>query len=412
MLTPEDKKLTPIRVCQIWEYYLPTFTGAAIRHNNLYPLLHSKGVVIEVLTSQRDGACRDEVINGIPIYRVPTRPFKNKYLQQLVISMRLCWELFKRRSRYDVVHSLSTNPFFAPIFVLAKVLGKPVILDFTIMESAKKSVQARILDKIAFEFYRLSDAFVGVSIPLIHQLTERGLPSSKCHLIPVGIFLDTFTPPGPALRAQLREEFGLIPNVCYLIFVGSFLERKGVDILIEMMTRLRQSESAIHLIVVGKHEFSERYRQQVRDFAALWKKRICEYGLESYIHLTGEVGHRDIIYWLQASDIFVFPSRREGFPRVIVEAMAAELPCVCTPLDGAVYEIIEPDVNGIVVEEIEADAFARQVVCLASDPALRQRLGERSRQTVLNHFDERDFAASYRNLFEEVLNHSNRRGQR
>jgi glycosyltransferase involved in cell wall biosynthesis len=106
---------------------------------------------------------------------------------------------------------------------------------------------------------------------------------------------------------------------------------------------------------------------------------------------------------MQVSDIFVFPSRREGLGRVVLEAMSVELPCICSLLEGIVYDMIEPEVNGIVVGQIEPGAFAAQVVRLADDPVLRQRLGGRARQTVVSRFDERNFAGAYRTLFEEIL---------
>jgi glycosyltransferase involved in cell wall biosynthesis len=202
----------------------------------------------------------------------------------------------------------------------------------------------------------------------------------------------------------LRATLGLQPSTCYLIFVGNFLHRKGADILVETMARLQRYQNDIHLVVIGHHTFPNYPADQ--EYSDQLKQRIHDLGLEVKIHLVGLLDHSEYLRWLQACDIFFFPSRREGFPRVILEAMSVGLPCICSPISGIAEEMIEPEVSGIIIEGYDPEDYARQVFRLAGDMELRARLGSAARQRVIDNFDEEKAVIEYRRLYEEVLSKS------
>lgn len=392
---------TPIRVCQLWNEYLPIFTGAAIRHNQLHPWLCKLGISVEVLTIQWPGTLPQETIDDIPIFRVPVGKQANRNLRDIVNGWRLCKAVWSRRAKFDLLYSLTSNEFHLPALLLARLLGKPVILEFNLMQSTDISLPAKILSALAYFCYRWFNAYIPISTPLMDSLIQRGLTAEKCHLIPYGVYPDEFVPLKPDARRMQREKLGLDPHATYLLFVGSLIHRKGVDILLEMMTLLGETRPDIHLLLIGQHDFPEGHAGY--SFAETTKAQIQERGLSERFHLIGRLGASAVLPWMQVSDIFVFPSRREGLGRVILESMSIELPCICSLLDGIVYDMIEPEVNGIVVEQIESGVFTEQVIRLADDSALRQRLGEQARQTVVSRFDERNFASAYRTLFEDIL---------
>lgn len=396
---PAEKSL--IRVCQLWDEYLPVFTGAAVRHNQLMPHLQVLGVSVEVLTVQGQGMPLRDVIGEVPVFRVPAGKQSSRNLRHVVNGLRLCRAIWSRRSSFDVLYSLSANEFYLPASLLARLLGKPVILEFNLAQSTEISLPAKLLSAWAYFCYRWFDAYVPLSTPLRNALVERGLQATKCHLIPVGVYTDEFIPLEAERRTHLRAELGLSPHVTYLLFTGSFIHRKGVDILVEMMSCLSESHPQVQVLIVGQHEFPADH--PARSFAEQMKQKIRQRGLQDRIHLLGRLDPQDVLPWLQASDIFVFPSRREGLPRVILEAMSVGLPCVVAAMDGSVYDMIEPEVSGLVVEDLNAPAFAAQVLRLVDDPALRRALGERARQVVVSRFDDREAAKVYRQLFEKVL---------
>ncbi len=392
---------TNTRVLQIFDEYLPVFTGAAIRHNQLAELLREHGITVEVVVPRVNGLAVRETINGVKVTRVPSGPFRDKKLRSIWSSIFLSHEVWAWRKKYDLIHAVTTNEFWVPVFWLAKLLGKPVVLEFNLMQSTEISAPARVLSALAYVCFRWFDAYIPVSTPLMDSLVQRGLQPDKCHLIPVGIYPEKFVPLEAEARTALRASLGLDPHAMYLLFVGSLIHRKGVDILVEMMTLLSAARPDIHLILAGQHDFPEGH--PARPFAETTKREIQARGLSERVHLLGRLEAAGVLPWLQTSDIFVFPSRREGLVRVILEAMSVGLPCIASPMDGSVYDMIQPEANGIVVERLDASTFAAQVLRLADDPALRQRLGAQARQTVVSCFDEKEFAVAYKRLFEEVL---------
>jgi glycosyltransferase involved in cell wall biosynthesis len=405
------KKLPPeLHILQIWTVYLPTFSGAAIHHNHLAPLLKEQGIIVEVLVPGRDGLSEKETINGVQVTRLPSGPFHDQYLQLIWSGVYLCQELWRRRREYDLVHVLSVEEVWSPIFQYIKIfLGKPVVLEYTLMESKEKSPAGKLLEKIAGVFCKGLDSYIAISSPLVQEIKAKGVPASKCSLIYNGVNIEKFVPVQSEERAARRHQFGLEQDDYYLIFVGSITQRKGVDVLIEMMERLRKIREDVHLLLVGPHDFPHfPSNHPVHRFALEIQERICRSDLQHHVRMVNRVTLDEVLRWLQAADVFVFPSRREGLGGVILEAMAVGLPCVCSEMDGIAYDLIEPRVNGIVVKENNADAFTEEVLQLIENPGLRQRLGDAARQTMIERFDERKVALEYKKLFGTLFLEKNR----
>lgn len=123
---------------------------------------------------------------------------------------------------------------------------------------------------------------------------------------------------------------------------------------------------------------------------------IERYGLEDRFFLLGRV--RDAWKYLSGLDVFVLPSVKEGFPWALLEAMAAKIPVVATSV-GAVPEMIEDNVSGILCKPGDAEQIAHGIVRLLSSDKLRQDLAIDAHQQVLNKFSLREMIAKYEKLF-------------
>ena len=390
-----------IKILQVWGYYLPIFTGAAIRHNNLTPCLREQKVEIKVLTPQWHGTSAKEKINDTLIHRLALGPIDHKYAHWTWTSLGLCQRLLSWRDKYDIVHAVTTNSFYAPAFLLAKKLGKPVIIEFTLLRKGNSS--ADLLNKAAYSIFRQMDAFIGISSPLIQEMNQKGLPRSKCHLIPGGVDVDLFHPVENSKQKCLREKLNLQKSVFYLVFIGSFIYRKGIDILINIMEIFQDLDEAknIELIIIGEHNFSDTH--PAKEFSMEMKKKIKNKKLEKCIHFIGRVNYEKILFWLQASDLFVFPSRREGLGRVIIEAMSVGLPCLISELNGIAYDMIESNINGVIVDDYSPRTFVEEIIRLLRNPSLCKKLGSNARETVVNKFNKHDSLKRRIRLYKELM---------
>ncbi len=166
-----------------------------------------------------------------------------------------------------------------------------------------------------------------------------------------------------------------------IVAIGTLHEVKGQIHLIEACHRLAERGIA----------FTCRFIGEGPDRDAL-QARIDQYGLGDRVTLVGRMTSDAVAAELAAADVLAAPSvptkggKREGIPVVLMEAMASGLPVVASRLSG-IPELVTDGVSGLLVSPGDADAFAKALATLATDPALRARLGAAGRETVMREFD-------------------------
>jgi glycosyltransferase involved in cell wall biosynthesis len=166
------------------------------------------------------------------------------------------------------------------------------------------------------------------------------------------------------------------------MFLGWVIPTKGVGELVEAWSRL--NPKGWRLIVAGPVE--EAYK------AELLKTHRPE-GVE----FTGELGHEEAMKLMAGADLFVLPSYTEGFPNVILEAMALGRPIVATAV-GAIPEMLS-DGCGVLIKPRSAEELAEALSRVLSDPGLREGLGSRARTRALEEFSLGAVFARYRELW-------------
>jgi glycosyltransferase involved in cell wall biosynthesis len=212
------------------------------------------------------------------------------------------------------------------------------------------------------------------------QLTLAAGPSqcSKLELTLLGIDPEEFTP----------KPFRAEPSPFQLITVARLDAVKGQRVLIAAIHNLVQEGRHLRLRFVGDGPDRVQLERDVADR-----------GLSDAIVFTGNLNQDELRRVYRESDIFVLPSFAEGLPVVLMEAMAMEIPCVATCVDGT-PELISHERNGILVPPGDAASLARGIARLMDEPDLRRRLAESARQTVLDRFDirrnTRNLAAIFR----------------
>lgn len=139
-----------------------------------------------------------------------------------------------------------------------------------------------------------------------------------------------------------------------LVFVGSFSQMyKGPDLLIRAISHLKKQGQTYNVTMLGGGIF-------LQEMQALAKKLECS----ELIHFAGEVEHADVIQYLDNADAFVMPSRTEGLPRALIEAMARGLPCIASNV-GGIPELLD---NATVVENNNWSQLAQKIHGLLSSP--------------------------------------------
>ena len=228
-------------------------------------------------------------------------------------------------------------------------------------------------------------AIVTVSDYAANDLKAR-FPGSaaKVHRIYNGVDLSRFHPPDPGSGTPA------------IVSIGRLIEKKGFGDLINACALLTSRRRGFVCEIIGEGPLEETLRAQ-----------IASADVGGCVRLAGPQTQAQIALRLAHATIFALPCTREAdggmdnLPTVIMEAMAAGLPVVSTPL-GGIPEMVEHEVNGELVPERDPAAICAAIERLISDPQRARRLGDRGRQIAREKFSIERSARQLRELFERI----------
>ncbi len=232
---------------------------------------------------------------------------------------------------------------------------------------------------------RRCDKIVCVSPSVMKWHSARAkLPESGYEVIPNGIDVDAYGPDESA-RQTHRRQWGAGDDDVVALFVGRLDRQKGIDTLLDAAGRMTGS---MRLIIAGDGPM----RRQVEAFCRSPQGRRCQ-----WIGFSDDVGGI-----LSAADLFVLPSRTEGWPLALGEAMAAGLPTATTDAPG-IHDVVIPDQTGLVVGIENAVGLADSMNALANDKELRQRLGGAGRDLIVERFSIGRMIGAHEQLYDGVV---------
>jgi len=189
---------------------------------------------------------------------------------------------------------------------------------------------------------------------------------------------------------QLRSELAIPDGVPVVGFVGRFTRDKGISELIDAYDRLRPRFPDLRILLVGDFEDGDPVPASVR-------ARIVR---DPNIIQAGFV--RDTAPYYHLMDVLAFPTYREGFPSVPLEANASGKPVVTTKATGAIDSVVD-GVTGLVVPVGDSRALASALERLLSDPALRERMGAAGRERAIRKFQPESVVEALVKEYESLL---------
>jgi len=341
--------------------------------------LRQPGFRYVVVCLIRGGALEEEFTRiGIPVVI-----FGRRHKLDVGLVVRLASWL--KREKAAVVH---THLFTADTYgrLAARLAGVPVVFStvHNIVNPWKGGFR-KMIDRL---FARMSTGVIGCSEEVAQTLATRDkIPANRLRAIPNGIDLQKFT---QVSGAGVRAEFGLPESRQLIGVVGRLHPQKGHDDLFRALAAMRRARAGqLSCLVVGTGELQAQLHDQV-----------AELGLERCVVFTGM--RTDVPRLVAALDVFIMPSRWEGLPIALLEAMASSKPVLCTRV-GGIPDVVHEGDNGLLIEPGDAPALQARLEWLLDDAAARQRLGQRARETVIERFDITRTAAAYNQLHMQAL---------
>ena len=213
------------------------------------------------------------------------------------------------------------------------------------------------------------------------------VPAGRLRCIYNGVDLARFAPRVPP--GGLRRALGLPEDGHVVVSVGRFVPYKGYEYLLEAARLVAATLPEVHWVLVGEGELRERLEQRCGDLH-----------LERIVHFAG--WREDIPEILAMADLFVLPSLREHFGRVLIEAMAMGKAVVATD-EGGVPEVVIHGETGLLVPPAQPAPFATAVLALLKDPAKAARLGNAGRQRAEQVFSLGRHVEAVEALYQELL---------
>ncbi len=244
----------------------------------------------------------------------------------------------------DAVLGYFAWPYGYAAVMAARRLGVPALVSCRGSDINHIARRPRTRLRIAWALARCARVLV-VSRALGERVAELGVDPARIVHVPNGIDRDRFTPGDAAVA---RRRLGIEGARRCVVCVGRLSPEKGIDVLVDAFARLAPGADDACLYVVGDGPSRG-------DLEA----RIARAGLGDRVRLVGTRPHDEIPDWMRAADVVVLPSRTEGHPNVVLEALACGRPVVATAT-GGVPEMID-DARGRLVPVEDADAMARAV---------------------------------------------------
>lgn len=288
-----------------------------------------------------------------------------------IADLKSLWRMIKvmRREKPWMVHSITPKAGLLSM-IAARITGVPVrVHTYTgLVFPTATGLTQRILILTDRILCRCATHIIPEGQGVKRDLENYGITGKPMRVLANGnirgIDLDRYdrTTEVMAEAARIRRD-----GVLTFVFVGRAVRDKGINELVEAFLRLHNEYGDTRLILVGRQE------PELDPLAPDTERAIAECDA---IEAVGE--QEDVRPWLAASDIFVLPSYREGFPNSVIEAGAMGLPSIVTDINGA-NEIVIPGENGLIVPPRDTDALYEAMRRLHDDHDLRGRLAANAR---------------------------------
>jgi len=348
-----------------------------ILYRNQMAYLQENGFEVTAIASpgEEHQLLRDQGIKTyeISIIREPS------ILQDLKSLAKLFWHFATHR--YDIVHV--STPKAALLASIAARLTFHQNVIYTIRGRAYENFEGLKLK--VFEFLEcisctLASEVISISKELGNDIVNKRLcPSRKMNIIGSGsgngVDLNIFTP-NKTLDYEarnLREKLGIPSDALVILSMGRIRREKGINELVRVFEKISEVEENVHLILQGHYEDVDPLCDDVM-------KTIKTRANIHHIHFN-----RNANVTYAASDILAFPSHREGFGNVALEASAMLLPIVSYNVIGC-RESVSHNISGFLVEKENENDLFNKLLLLINDKNLRYKMGKMGRKRIEAEF--------------------------
>ena len=233
----------------------------------------------------------------------------------------------------------------------------------------------------------LTDYLTGISNFLLNRAKKNGY-SGRYSLVPNGVDLSVFSQEiNLEVKDDLKNRLGKKQGDIFLVTSGRLTHKNAADDVISALVYLPKN---IYFIIIGKGEEGPKLQKQARDL-----------GVADRVKFLGFISYQDMPKYFSVCDIFVRPSRSEGFGNSFIEAMAGSLPVIATPV-GGISDFVDDKETGIFCSPDSPQSIVRAVNFLLENNSLRVKIIETALKRVTDRYGWDNITVQMKNVFEQI----------
>lgn len=376
-----------MRILLINSEYPPIGGGAGNASANLARELAALGHEIVVVTAHFRGQPRLETHNGVTIHRIPAlrrRQDRSGALEQLAFIVSASFSIFRlvRQSKADAMLAFFGVPSGAAAWMLKRFFRIPYIVSLRGGDvPGFRPYDFKTFHKLISPFLRVIWHDASVVVANSRGLRDLALAfdsSIAIPIIPNGVDVSQYPASGRSWSP---------PRI---LSVGRIVHQKGLDLGLRALAGLKDLDWEWRIAGDGP---------QVESLKSL----ASELGIAERVSFLGWQSREELAKWYHQSNLFLFPSRHEGMPNAVLEAMAGGLPVIATRIAGS-EELVLDGETGLLVPTESVDELREALRTLLSDPNLRQRMGSASRRRVEQNYTWQKTAEAYQTILQQIAN--------
>jgi glycosyltransferase involved in cell wall biosynthesis len=366
--------------------YPPIGGGAGNASANIARELAALGIQVSVVTAHFGNLPRLEICDNVTVYRIPVlrrKQDRSGVLEQIafIISASFWTVNWARKNRPIATLAFFGVPSGAVAWILKLVYKIPYIVslrggDVPGFRPYDFKIFHKLIAPVLHVIWKNASAIIANSNGL-RDLALAFDSRFEIPIIPNGVDLEKYTVPERDW-SSLR-----------LLSAGRIVHQKGLDLGLRALSQLKELEWTWSIAGDGPQ------LENLRSLAA-------ELGIRERVHFLGWQSRDDLTQKYQQANIFLFPSRHEGMPNAVLEAMSTGLPVVATRIAGSEELVIEGE-TGFLVQTENVDELRESLRRILIDPTQRKKMGLASRQRVEENYSWKNVAEQYKNLLDVIV---------
>lgn len=392
--------------------YQPFVGGAEIAIKEITNRIGSGDYIFDLITLRFDRKLpKVERIGNVNVHRVGFAvdnpkvsdraiPFTLR-LSKILFPLTSCFKAvsLNRRYHYSLVWAMMANHAgFGALFFKLTYRKVPYLLELQDGNSLEQVKARQPILRFLWPLYSLiytkANAIKAIS-KFIEQLARDAGYHGRIEVIPNGVDIAKFSTPIPESRLQeLKARYGKHMGDIFLFTASRLVLSRGVE---DIIRALRHLPLEVKFLIAGDGEDREKLEQIAK-----------ESGVEGRVIFAAHVDHKDLPAFLKISDIFVRPSIIEGMGSAFVEAFAAGIPVVATPVGGIPDFLFDSQRNpekeptGVFCNPRDPESVARAVKRYLDDPSLVATVVKNAKALVDDKYDWDMIAAAQKQLFDAL----------